>query len=252
MSTPERSDAPQPQPAPPATADSGGGWTFGRVVGLVSGSVVGLIGLVLLLGGLALVAVHAFGRDDDGYYSTGEERIESAGYAVTSGEIDLDVDEVDWFPEELLGTVRLTAQSERPRPIFLGIAPTADVSRYLADVGHAELTDFSDDRAEYRLHPGRSRPAPPADETFWERSAQGAGERVLNWEPEEGTWSVVLMNAGGERGVVADAEVATKVDWVIWAGLGLALVGALMVAGGVALIVILGRRATTAPRAPPA
>lgn len=39
-------------------------WSAGRVIGMVFASLGGLIGLALLLGGIAVLAAHLFARDD--------------------------------------------------------------------------------------------------------------------------------------------------------------------------------------------
>jgi hypothetical protein len=53
------------------------------------------------------------------------------------------------------------------------------------------------------------------------------------------------MNADGARRVVLDADVGAKVGWVLGVGIGLFVVGLLLAAGGLALIVVPGRRAST-------
>ena len=41
-------------------------WTASRVIGMVFASIGGLIGLALLVGGIAVLVAYAFDRDDDG------------------------------------------------------------------------------------------------------------------------------------------------------------------------------------------
>lgn len=230
---------------------SGSRWTGGRVAALVGGSILALIGILLLCGGLALIAAHAFARDDDGYYTTDLERLETNSYAITTGEIDLGADPVDWAPEELLGTVTVRVEGTRARPVFIGIAPTSDVDTYLDGIDHAVLTDFNDGEARYKLRSGGAPEKPPGAERFWVVESEGAGDQSLEWDVESGVWSIVVMNADAERGVAVDAEVGADVGWVIWVGLGLTLVGLLIGAGGVALILVFGRRATRGPIAAP-
>jgi hypothetical protein len=59
---------------------------------MVFASIGGLIGLALLLGGIAMLAAYAFGRDDDGYFTSDREQLRSATYAITTEDIDLGVD----------------------------------------------------------------------------------------------------------------------------------------------------------------
>jgi hypothetical protein len=52
------------------------------------------------------------------------------------------------------------------------------------------------------------------------------------------------MNADAARVIDVEADAGVKLDWAIWAGLGMFLVGLLMTAGAVVVILILGRRAS--------
>ena len=238
---------PTPAPSTPPPDRSGSGWTGGRVVALVFASLAGLVGIGLLLGGFALIGAHAFVRDDDGYYTSGDERLQTGSYAIITEEIDLGADPVDWAPEELLGTVRVRAESVGGRPVFLGIAPTADVDRYLRGVGYDVLTDFFDDSPRYMQHPGRAPRGPPGDQNIWVAETEGTGEQRIEWDAESGTWTIVVMNANAARGVAVDADVGVEIDWLIWAGIGLAAVGLVITATVVILILVVGRRASRDP-----
>ena len=71
---------------------------------------------------------------------------------------------------------------------------------------------------------------PPADQPFWAASATGAGEQTLEWEPEDGSWEVLVMNADGSRGVAADLSIGAELDPLIWIGIGLLVGGGLLAA----------------------
>jgi hypothetical protein len=51
------------------------------------------------------------------------------------------------------------------------------------------------------------------------------------------------MNADAARDIDVQADAGLKLDWAIWAGLGMLVVGLLMSAGAVAVILLIGRRA---------
>ena len=217
------------------------GWTAGRVVAMVFTSIGGLIGLALLLAGIAVILVYAFGRDD-GYFNSDRKELTSPAYAITTGEIDLGADELDWAPDAILGNVRIQVDSEKP--VFVGIGSNADVSRYLSDVAYDELIDFNDDQPEFELHRGKAPRGPPRKQSFWVASSEGSGERTVAWDAEFGRWTAVVMNANGARGIDVEAEAGIKLDWVIWAGLGIFAIGLLISAGAVVLILLIGRRAS--------
>jgi hypothetical protein len=235
---------PQTGAAPPPDQPRSG-WSAGRVIGLVFSSIGGLIGLALLVGGIAVLAAYAFARDDDGYFTSDREQLVSATYAITSEDIDLGEEEIDWAPDEVLGDVRI--QVEGARPVFVGIGRDADVDRYLDGVAHDELTGFDGDEPEFAPHEGRRPRTAPGDQDIWVAAAEGAGEQALTWDAEFGEWTAVVMNAGAARGVDVEADAGVKLDWVIWAGLGLFVVGLIMSAGAVIVILLIGRRASSAP-----
>jgi hypothetical protein len=217
-------------------------WTAGHVIGAVFASIGGLIGLTLLVGGLAVLAAYAFGRDDDGYFNSDRKQLESATYAITTQDIDLGVDEVEWVPDEILGNVRIQVESEKS--VFVGIGPDDDIDRYLGDVAHDELIDFDRDIPAFDLHQGRAPRGPPGRQDFWVAETEGPGEQALDWDAKFGRWTAVVMNADATRGINVEADAGIKLDWAIWAGLGTAVVGLLMTAGAVIVIVIISRHAS--------
>jgi hypothetical protein len=224
--------------------------TAGRIALLVTGTILALVSLGLLVGGGVLVWAHTTQRDDDGYYSTRSERLQSDGYAIRSDDLDIGTDGPDWlFDEGRLGTIRLNGDSPDPgRRLFLGIGSEADVDRYLADVEHDVLVDVEVDpfRPAYRREPGSSAPAPPESQTFW----AVARDHRLQWDVEEGDWVAVVMNADASRGVVADVSAAAKTDLVIWAA-AVALGLGVLFAGLVALLIVLGLRGRHPPSPEP-
>ena len=135
------------------------------------------------MGGCALVAVDQTQRDDDGFLMSPTEEFSSPTYAIVSESADLDREGAEWALDTFLGTVRIRSESDRA--VFVGIAPAAEVDRYLEGVEHSVVTDFDGD-AEYVPRAGGAPGSPPGDETFWAESVVGPGEQTLDWEPEDG------------------------------------------------------------------
>lgn len=229
----------------PTPARSQSHWSAGRIVGIVFASIGGLIGLALLAGGLAVIAAYAFDRDDDGYFTTDRERLESPTFAITTEDIDLGADAMDWAPDAVLGDVRIRVEGDKP--VFVGIGSDTDVDRYLGAVAHDELIDFDGDEPEFALHRGRAPRSAPADRDFWVAKSEGSGEQSLTWDAEFGRWTAVVMNADAARGVNVDADAGVKLGWAIWAGLGMLVVGLLMTAGAAIVIILISRRASRDP-----
>ena len=199
--------------------------TVGRVVLVVVGILAGIIAFGLLAGGCALVAVDQTQRDDDGFVMSPTEDFSSATYAIVSESADLDTEGAEWALDTFLGTVRI--RSESGRAVFVGIAPAAEVDRYLEGVEHDVVTDFDGD-PEYEREPEAHRPPPPGDETFWAESVVGPGEQTLDWDPEDGDWRVVVMNDDAARGVSSDMSIGAELDTILWIGIGLLVAGGLL------------------------
>jgi hypothetical protein len=237
-------DSDEQRPTSNTAADPGrprSNWTAGRVIGMVFAGIGGLIGLALLAGGIAVMAAYAFGRDDDGYFNSDREQLDSATYAISTEDIDLGADEVDWAPDEILGNVRV--QVEGAKPVFVGIGRDDDVDRYLGDVAHDELIDFDGGDPQFVLHEGRAPGTRPREQDFWVAESEGSGEQALTWDAEFGRWTAVVMNADAARGIDVEADAGVKLGWAIWAGLGIFVVGLLMSAGAVVVILLIGRGA---------
>jgi hypothetical protein len=217
-------------------------WTAARVIGMVFASIGGLIGLALLVGGVAVMAAYAFGRDDDGYFNSDRKQLQSASYAITTKDIDLGVDEADWAPDKFLGNVRVQVDGGE-KPVFVGIGSDVDVDRYLDDVAHDELIDFDGDDPRFDPHEGTALPTPPGEQDFWVAESEGSGEQALSWDAESGRWTAIVMNADAASGIDVEADAGIKLDWAIWAGLGMFVVGLLVSAGAVSVILLIGRRA---------
>jgi hypothetical protein len=242
--------------SPVSPPPSEGRWTAGRVIGVVIGSILGVVGLAVLAGGVVLMWAALTQRDDEGFVHTDTERVSSGGFAITSDDIDLSsgTEPGDWgFDVGDFVRVRVRASSaDAAQPVFVGIARTADVDAYLAGVPHDVVRDVDWDpfRLDYRTVAGTTEPAAPTDQSIWVAETSGTARQELVWEPEDGSWTVVLMNADAARGVAADVEIGVEIRhlWVIVAVLLGS--GALLLGGGVALIIVMSRAATRRPIPP--
>jgi hypothetical protein len=231
----------------------------GRSIALVvTGSLASLFAAGLLAaGGLALWGDSQ--KDSDGYLSTDTHQFETGTRALATENLDMDLGDGDLIAETNdLGKVRVQVDSHGEKPVFVGVAPTSDVEDYLAGVSHSTLTDVqtSPFEAQYNDHAGDRRPVAPADSHIWAASEQGSGKQTLNWEIEDGDWSVVVMNADGSAGVDADISTGANVpflDEIGWTAIGS---GGFVLIVGVALLVIGIRRPSnpsgTAPVTSPA
>jgi hypothetical protein len=227
-----------------------------RAPHLAGAALLAVVAAILLsLGGLALWADSR--KDADGYLSTDAHRFAAGSRALTTG--DLDLDGLGTLVDSGAGgdNVRFQVTSGHHKPVFVGVARTRDASAYLRRVAHTTVTDVSTSpfRAQYEAHRGTARPGAPARQRFWAASAQGTGRQTVAWDAADGSWSVVVMNADGSRGVAVDVSAGAKapfLDEIGWGALG----AGLLVLGASAALVARGVRRSRprvgAPLASPA
>lgn len=214
----------------------------GRVILLIVGSLVALIGFGLVGAGASVGWAMATQRDDAGFFTTSTERFASDGFAITSDTIDLgEPGPDDWWADRELATVRIAADNTGSGDLFIGIGPETDVEAYLDGVPHDEITDvdFQPFSAEYRReHPdGTASPAPPQDQEFWVADTAGGATQTITWSLEPGRWAIVIMNADAAANVSADIELGGQVDYLVPIAIGLVVGGTLALAAGTAMIV---------------
>ena len=66
--------------------------------------------------------------------------------------------------------------------------------------------------------------------------------RRSSWDPEDGDWRAVVMNADATRVVSADMSIGAELDSALWIGIGLLGVGLLFAAGSALAITAAVRR----------
>src|SRR5581483_6533045 len=133
------------------------------------------------------------------------------------------------------GVDRVRVQASSDRPIFIGIARTADLDRYLRGTEHDDVSGltYNPFQVEYDHTSGHAPNRLPANEAFWVKSTSGAGNLALYWKPRPGSWRAVVMNADNSRGVTADLKFGVRTSLLWWLGAGL-LAAALIAAAAAA------------------
>ncbi len=224
IAAPGEPPAVQTVAAQSAAAPRGGA---GRVVLIVVGVITALLSLALLAGGTALVVLDQTQRDDDGFLMSPSEDFSTARYAIVSESADVDFGGSESAARAILGDVRIRSESDRD--VFIGIARDADVDEYLSGVERSVVTDIGKD-PEYSDRPGGAPDSPPGAQDFWVASASGPGEQTLEWEAEDGSWSAVVMNSDGSRGVASELSIGAELDAALWVGIMVLVIGALLAA----------------------
>ena len=211
-------------------------WTAGRIAAVAIGSLLVLIALTLLgAGGTALWADRT--QRDAGYATTDVHEFSTEGSALATKPTDLGSSGVGWlYAPGVLGKVRIRVTPTSSSPmLFVGIGRSSDVDRYLSGVPHTVISDFRTEKME--TIEGRASASAPGRESFWVASDSGAGARTLTWDPKDGSWTVVVMNADARPGIAVSADLGAKVPALPWIGLGFLVAGAIFLAGGVLLVV---------------
>ena len=228
-------------PPEPKLAPGSSGWTGRRIASLVIGGLLALISLGLLgSGGTASWAYLT--QRDAGYVTSDVHTFSTAGSALATEPTQLGSAGVGWaYSPSLLGTVRIRVTPVSPGPpLFVGIARSSDVDRYLAGADHTVISDFWGD--EVQQIAGGPLSVAPDTQHFWVASSTGPGTRTVSWKPTDGSWTVVVMNADGRGGVGVEADLGARMPALPWIALGLLVGGAVFMAGGALLIVAAIRR----------
>jgi hypothetical protein len=210
----------------------------GRIALITTGSLAALLAAGILAG--AVWALNA-NSDSAGYVVTGDHHAQTVTHGFVSDDLDVDSD-FDWILDRG-PQLRITAESSEP--LFIGVARSNEVERYLAAVEYDRVTDVDVDPFAFTTerHPGTTSPADPTSQTIWAASASGSGLQRLDWDAEGGDWSVVVMNADGSAGVDAEVSLGAHVPHLVWIGIGGVIGGSLLVALAAGLIYLGARPA---------
>jgi hypothetical protein len=216
----------------------------GKIILVIIGSVLALLGLAVMAGGGAALWAKLAIEDEDGYISTGFEPFRSPTYAISSQGLDV-VDLPADFGDYARVRIR-AAPGVSGKRLFVGIGPSDLVQGYLSNVAHDEVRDIDIDpfEAHYDRIAGTAPPRRPTLENFWVASAAGPGVQTVVWPVESGRWAAVVMNADASRGVVADLSLGGRLTFLLPLAIGLLIGGAVVLAIGV-LLVVLGTRGSS-------
>jgi predicted RND superfamily exporter protein len=199
--------------------------------------VIGVLGLIL---GVGLIAGAIAGlnqdRDADDFFVTDGDRFERSSFAITSEATEVLTGAPGWVADLVLDPVdiRVSGASNSGGSLFLGIAASSDVERYLADVAYDEVDTvrFEGSDIDYTHRQGTATPGVPGNESFWAASVEGPGLQTLDWSVEQGDWSVVMMNADASTGVDATLVRGVRVSNVVAVLWGAGVFGLLLLLGG--------------------
>jgi uncharacterized protein len=241
----ETRDRPAVPPRPEVAARPSR-WTGGRIAALVTGTLLVMLSLALLgAGGTALWADRT--QRDAGFATTDVHKFSTSGSALATVSTELGSAGVGWlYAPDLLDEVRIRVTPTSPgSALFVGIGPSTDVDRYLAGVNRTVITEFWEEKVD--AVDGGTPVSAPGTQDFWVASSTGSGARTLEWDPADGSWTVVVMNPDGRPGLAVGADLGAKIPALLWIAIGVLGAGAIFMAGGALLIVGALRRGGTSP-----
>jgi hypothetical protein len=191
-----------------------------RLGSLIAGGLASLLAVVLLGAGTWALWLDRVDRGD-GFVTVGSSELTTKGFAFES---PLHGDGPRWlYGSTVWGTGRFRATSRSTHALFMGIARTDDVARYLNGTGYATIQHLA--TGDVTTHEGGAPTAPPAHALAWAASTQGDGQLTLPWRPRAGDWSIVLMNSDASPGVALHGDLGAEAPLLPW------IAGGLLVAG---------------------
>lgn len=199
-----------------------------RVVRVVVGAGLLLVGLPLLVAGGALwFAVQR--QDPAGGYAAPLSTIRTEGYAVVASDVDALLRRDAPFTRGGQTTLRLTARTGRG-PAFIGLAPAADVARYLAGVPYHRVEQVRLARGPLPVVtvPVGGQDAPPGqphEQPFWQHSSRAG---TLEWSPSQlrgQRLALVVMDPDGRAPLTVDLTARVHPQWLSSTTLGLLVLG---------------------------
>lgn len=212
--------------------------------------IAAIVGVLMLLGSAGLVTAGVFTlavADADGWIEVGPVTITSDATALVGDDIDVDlgnaVDERTWVGFGDVPT-RIDITARNDKAVFVGIARTDDVDRYLAGADHDRVDIFRDGEAVLSRIDGTEAIGDPTSQGFWVASTTTG---TLEWDATNGRWAIVVLNADGSPGVDVAVTGAARIPFVRGIAALLIVFGVFGLAGGATLTYFGVRRSPEPP-----
>lgn len=195
-----------------------------------------LVGAFLLVGG-ALQAI-TFGTDDRAVGQV--QPLHSDGRALV-----IDPAGLDAFAAAGSRTVHVIVSApDGAPPLFVGVAPEVDASKYLSGSSYGLVNDLRVRGATASVTEvtGPLTPSSPASQTFWQQTAQGTTNESVAWQVSSQETSVVVMKVDAAENVSVSVQVDLTANDAFVLAIVSAVVGLLLLVLGVVILVLTRRR----------
>jgi hypothetical protein len=217
-------------PATRLTSPRRSSWGTGRITAAVVAALVVLTGIAALAGGATAVAYDQWKRDGDGYLMSGSRTFSTDTYAFVSDSYHAGTSGAGGVERDVVGRFRVRARGDGP--IFVGLASSSAVDSYLAGVRQDRATNVYAGPEDFETRSGGAPTASPSAKPIWVAQSQGSGPQTLTWQPQNGTWRIVVMRPDGSAGLRVDVAIGGRFPHLLWIGFG--------TLGGGLVLVLLG------------
>ncbi|MFI6674251.1 hypothetical protein [Kribbella sp. NPDC050470] len=216
-------------------------WSAGRVITLVLGIVVALMSAFGLVVGGTMLWFDQTQRDGAGFLTSDTVSIRTDGYALVSE--DMTIDATPGVPRRLLGDARLRVEAADGSPVFVGIARSSDVHKYLGGVAYSTVRSwYGSNSDKYVDHRGTAPATSPGELSIWRVQADGSGTQSITWPVETGGWTIVVMSSDASAGVDVRMDLGATAPALDWLSIVvLVSAGAFFVLGVVAIVLAVPR-----------
>ncbi|HJX74882.1 MAG TPA: DUF4389 domain-containing protein, partial [Gaiella sp.] len=225
--------APVASPATRYSSPQRRSWSGGRLTGAVTACLLVLTGLAAIAGGATALVYDQWKRDGAGYLMSGSRTFSTDTYALVSDSYHAGTSGARGVERDVVGRFRVRAEGSGP--IFVGLASSSAVDSYLAGVRQDRATTVYAGPEDFETRQGGAPTAPPTAKRIWVAQSQGSGPQTLTWQPQSGTWRIVVMRPDASRGVSADLAIGGRFPHLLWIGLGTVGGGLVLVLLGVAV-----------------
>jgi hypothetical protein len=212
-----------------------------RIVRAAIGTLLVLVAVPMLAGG-AVLGFALQHRAQDGSFGAHLQPLHTDGYAIVVEDVDGLLRRDAAFARGGETSLRVWAPDR-----FVGLAPRADVDRYLAGVAHRSVDrirlargPLPVDSTEWPAAPLGAAVGAPADQPFWRYSNAGSPDAPVRWSPSATRGerlALVVMNRDAGPGVVVELSAAVAPRWLHPTTFGLLILGAVALLLGVVAFV---------------
>ncbi|MFK4084918.1 hypothetical protein ACI2LF_12455 [Kribbella sp. NPDC020789] len=218
-------------------------------VALITGVIITVAALVGICFGGPLAVLDLSRRDASGLVTSDWVALSTTTYALATDDQRVSTGS-SVVPRPWLETVRIRVAAADGAPVFVGIARTGDVRRYLSGVAYTAVTRIGEDRPAYD-HDGGPPGLLPGELAIWRVQSAGPGEQTITWPVENGDWTLVVMRPDGAAGLDVRVEGGVTAPALRWTWIVvLAVSGTALVLGAGAVAVVRQPKAGPSPLRP--